>query len=705
MDARDCRLTLPDGHRSEVVGRFLARPDPERAIPFRVEEGFPDRCRGSVRALWPRGVSVPPTGTRIRVPARWEARDFPEAGRAEWAGRLRLEAGAETLPAGGDLFGRIIGLRGRVADRIFALWGPRAPMVEALVLARREHLDPELRGAFGLSGTAHLLAISGFHVGVVAGLLLTLLRIAGLRPRPAGVGAALGSWIYVLGIGAPDAALRASVLLTLLALARLRGTPVVSVGTLSSAFLLLLLIDPRALGSVGFQLSFAGTWGLVALRRPIEEWMDRGWRTVGHRPPRRRPGAGAGERWLRGSSEGVVAGIAATLPTLPLLAWHFDRVSLVGIPATLAVAPGVALAIPGVAVSLLASMPVFGLGSFLAGGVGLILAGVEWGVRIAAALPGASVWVSRPVLLSGGGAALATVLLLRPLAGRIRRMARTALGVVVGVGVTLLLPVFPLGSTLDVHMIDVGQGDALLLRLPSGRWIGVDTGPASENWDAGERRVVPYMRRHGVRALDLLVLSHPHLDHIGGTGAILDAVEVRALLDPAIAVPSRPYLELLRQARDSGVPLRPAVAGISFRDGDVEFSVLHPVPGEWSGPGGDPNDLSIILLVVWGRSSILLTGDAYVSAERSVLESLPRLTGLKVGHHGSRTSTSVDLLARTRPEWALIPAGDGNRFGHPHPEVVERLEAHGVRILRTDRDGTIRLRLRRDGRTEIRTQR
>jgi competence protein ComEC len=142
------------------------------------------------------------------------------------------------------------------------------------------------------------------------------------------------------------------------------------VGTLSTAFLFLLAADPLALGSIGFQLSFAGTLGLVTLRRPLEGVLERGWRRLGRRPPRKGPAADTADRWLRGSSEGLVAGIAATLPTLPLLAWHFDRVSLVGIVATLAVSPGVALAIPGIGASLLLSLLWRPLGSFLAGGWG-----------------------------------------------------------------------------------------------------------------------------------------------------------------------------------------------------------------------------------------------------------------------------------------------------------------------------------------------
>jgi competence protein ComEC len=610
-------------------------------------------------------------------------------------------------------------------------------MVEALVLARREHLDPDLRAAFGLSGTAHLLAISGFHVGVVAGLLLGALRLAGLHPRRAALGSALGAWGYVLAIGAPDAALRASVLLSLLAFARIRGRPAVSVGTLSTAFLGLLLVDPAGLRSVGFQLSFAGTLGLVTLRSPLENLVDGGWRRLGRPPPRRRPGASTGERWLRGSSEGVVAGVAATLPTLPFLAWHFDRVSLVGIPATLVVAPWVSLAIPGIGAALGVSILSMPAGRFLAGGVDTLLAGVEGMVLMAADLPGAALWVSRSGLLAAGAAGGGAWWGLRRwTAGRIRPRVRETVSGLAGLIGVLLVPLLPGPSTLELHLIDVGQGDALALRFPDGGWVVVDAGPRGAGWDAGARRVVPYLRRAGVRRLEALVLTHPHLDHLGGAPALLQEFPVRGVLDPAVPVPSRPYLEVQEEARSLGISWWGAREGQVLRRRGVEIRVLHPHPSTPPvGGGGDPgtisgghggrhqggrvvrqgdgslppdldaNDLSVVLLVSFGSAHILLTGDAYAWVEEAILPRLPPLTALKLGHHGSRTSTSQELLQAAQPAWGLIPVGDGNRYGHPHGEVLERLGAAGVRVLRTDRDGSVRLRIRPDGSVTVRTTR
>lgn len=704
-EERDCRLRLPDGWEGVVEGRSVSRFAPERTTPFRPEIGLPGGCRRTVRLLLPGSGPLPSAGERIRVRVRWEARGHPPGGRAEWAGRLRVLSQFEAT-SGGDPRGRLLGLRGAIQETIAELWGERAPMVEALVLARREHLDPELREAFALSGTAHLLAISGFHVGVVAGLLLGALRGTGLGPRRAATGAAVGSWVYVIGIGGPDAAVRAALLLTLLVASRLRGHPVVPVGALGSALLILLLVDPGLLASVGFQLSFAGTGGIILLRRPLGNLVDRGWRAWRGRPlVRGRKTRGPGEGLLRGSAEGLVVGTAATLPTLPLLAWHFDRVSLVGIPATLAIAPVVAAAIPGVGASLaLSLLPFGGLDRFLAGGVGLLLAAVETGVVWSSERPGASIWVSRAALLGGGGAGLTWLVVLRwTHPGRIRSPVRWGSAGGVVLIVLLLLPLLPGPRVLELHLLDVGQGDGAALRLPSGRWLVVDAGPRSDYFDAGARRIVPYLRRHGVRTVEALVLSHPHLDHVGGASTLLQELPVRGVMDPSRPVPSAIWRETLEVARTEGVSWWAVRTGEVLAVDGVSFHVLHPDAATVADPDlSDWNELSLVLLLRYGEGSLLLTGDAYHGVEERILHDLPRdLSVLKVGHHGSRTSTGTSLLDHARPGVAVIPVGEGNRYGHPHAEVIHRLEERRIRIFRTDRDGNLRVRIHADGRVEV----
>jgi len=704
-DAGDCRRHLPDGWSGVVEGRPVARSGDAGVIPFRVEGGLPGDCRETVRLLVPRGWERPMGGEAVQIPIRWERREGAGPDRGEWAGLARA-TGASEYRGGGDLSGRLLGFRGGLQERIHRLWGARAPMVEALVLARREHLDRDLRQAFAVSGTAHLLAISGFHVGVIGALLLGLFRLLGAAPRRAAAWAAGGCWLYVLGIGAPDAAVRAALLMTLLVGARARGMPVVPLGALASAFLLLLLLDPANLRSVGFQLSFAATGGLVLLRDPLSSRVDRIWQRMRGRPLLRgRKVRGPGEGLLRGGTDGLVAGLAATAPTLPLLAWHFDRMSLVGIVATLGLAPLVAAAIPGIGLALLLDgvMGPLGLGAFLAGGVGLILGVVEWGVRVSADLPGAAPWVSRRSLLAGGATGiLVLVLLRRSYAGRIRRDVRTLASVAAVAVAVLLTPLLaaPGGrGSLELQMVDVGQGDAFLLRLPSDRWIAVDAGPRSETWDAGVHRVAPRLRRAGARRLEALILTHPHADHVGGAAGLIRALPVRGILDPSVPLPSEAWRAVLEAGREQGVWWWRAQPDLVLEMDGVRFTLLYPDAEAYNRTEvTDWNELSLVILVEYGASSILLTGDAYADVEERIAGRLPRdLSVLKVGHHGSRSSTGVRLLEWTRPGVALIPVGRGNRFRHPHREVLDRLEAAAVPIYRTDLDGSVRVRLFADG--------
>ena len=742
-EMRDCRRHLPDGWVGVVEGRPISRSGDAGVIPFQVDRGLPGGCRGTIRLLIPRGWDRPSAGEVVQIPVRWERRGGPTPPRAEWSGMARATGAVQAVAGRGrplGIRGGLLGIRGRLQERIAGLWGEQAPMVEALVLARREHLDRDLREAFAISGTAHLLAISGFHVGVVGALLLGILRLAGAAPRLAAAGAALGCWLYVLGIGAPDAAVRAALLMTLLVGARARGGPVVPLGALASALLLLLVANPGNLKSVGFQLSFAATWGLVVLRDPLSSRVDGLWRRLRGKPLLRgRKLQGPGEGLLRGGTEGLVAGVAATIPTLPLLAWHFDRMSLVGIVSTLGLAPLVAAAIPGIAVALVldgvthgwgavesgggerspgvgpgpgpggapGAGGASGVGAFLAGGVGMLLILVEWGVRVSADLPGAAPWVSRRTLVAAGLTGIVVLSALRVwFTGRVRsqvRMGAVSAGMVVA---ALLAPMVstPLtGRALEVHMVDVGQGDGLLLRLPSDRWLAVDAGPGGADWDAGSARIAPYLRRAGGRRLEALILTHPHGDHVGGAAGLLRSVPVRGVLDPSVPLPSEPWREALEVGRNRGVWWWRAEPGLTMEMDGVRFSLLHPGEEELSRREvADWNDLSLVILVEYGEASILLTGDAYVAVEDAILDRLPRpLSVLKVGHHGSRTSTGSRLLEATRPGVALIPVGWANRFGHPHGEVLRRLEGVKAAVYRTDLDGSVRVRLFSDGRVEL----
>jgi competence protein ComEC len=199
-----------------------------------------------------------------------------------------------------------------------------------------------------------------------------------------------------------------------------------------------------------------------------------------------------------------------------------------------------------------------------------------------------------------------------------------------------------------------------------------------------------------VRALDALVLTHPHLDHIGGAESVLRTFDVAAVYDPGFPAPNPEYLEVLELAASKKIPWRAARAGDSLNVSGLVIEVL--APAREAQPAEDANVTSVMLSVRFGELELLLTGDAYVDAERRIVGALPtELEILKVGHHGSDTSTDSLLLARARPAVALVSAGRGNRYGHPDPDILARLERAGARVWRTDQHGTVSVVGRRDG--------
>ena len=255
-------------------------------------------------------------------------------------------------------------------------------------------------------------------------------------------------------------------------------------------------------------------------------------------------------------------------------------------------------------------------------------------------------------------------------------------------------------GTLELLAIDVGQGDAVAVRTPRGRWLLVDAGPPPDG-PGGSHAVVRELRGRGVRRLEAVVLTHPDLDHFGGGQAVLESFRVGRVLDPLLPTPKEAYAQLLEVARQRKVPWTAAREGMTWTVDEVEFHVLHP-GDELS---SEANEASVVLLVRWRTFEALLTGDAGVGVEQIIAAEAGDVDVLKVGHHGSRTSTGPELLRLTRPEYAIVSTGRRNRYGHPHSEVVRRLDEAGARLLRTDVHGSIRILVGRGGRIDVRLDR
>jgi competence protein ComEC len=243
------------------------------------------------------------------------------------------------------------------------------------------------------------------------------------------------------------------------------------------------------------------------------------------------------------------------------------------------------------------------------------------------------------------------------------------------------------GSALTLHFLRVGQGDGAAIRTPGGHWVVIDAGPRFDGSDAGQRVVVPFLRRQGVRRLSAVVVSHVHADHLGGVPAVLERFPADVVIEPGDLSDDPRYLEFLAQLEADGTRWHPGRPGDSFALDSVTFTVLHP-DTTWAEWGGDLNEDSIVLLVRYREFTALFTGDAGERAEPLISRRSGTVDLLKVGHHGSRTATSDEFLEQARPRAAIISVGTNN-YGHPSGAAVARLRDHRVPTWRTDQDGDV----------------
>jgi competence protein ComEC len=260
-------------------------------------------------------------------------------------------------------------------------------------------------------------------------------------------------------------------------------------------------------------------------------------------------------------------------------------------------------------------------------------------------------------------------------------------------------------NQLAVYVLDVGQGDAIAISTPGRHWLLVDAGPKVRSFDAGERRVVPFLREQGAARLDAWLASHPDLDHVGGAPAIFDAIEVERVIGSGYITGQIGQLEILRWLREEDKPWVHARAGSRLCMDEVELLFLHP-SDDLGADSAAPNELSLVFLLTYGDFRMLFTGDVSGSVEdqlgREYGEEL-RVQVLKVSHHGSATSTSRRFLETVQPELAVISVGRRNRFGHPAPIVLWRLNREGADLRRTDRDGTVVIEAQPDGTWDVHT--
>src|SRR2546425_688687 len=643
-------------------GRWTAGEAGARAAIVRLGDPAPDSggpvdadivagsCGGALPLRWPDGIPAA-AGTTWVVAGRWVG----AGDRGVLVVRRAKLLDAEPRGRGA--------LRGRLAARSAALFGRRAPIVDALVFAPNAPLDPDVRERYARSGLAHILSISGLHVGFLAAWLALLLRKLGLRPshRPVASGVLLLGYLWLLGFPAP--ALRATAMLVVDDVARLRQRVAAPRGVIALSALAVLLVDPLALHSVGAWLSVAAIAAVI--------WAGR---------------ATAASHW---GVRALAPAAAATLLTAPITAFAFGTVAPIGVLANLIAIPLGAIVVPGLVIALAVSWVVPGLAALLAAGSGLGLALLDLIAQGAAAVPGGHV-----IMVPGWGAAgvwLAVAVVAWWLWNSPRRpwliAARVAFLTTVFVATTLR-DVVTLDECrcLTVNFLDVGQGDAAGLRTPNGRWSVSRGGPRIPGSDAGRRVVVPFLRRHGAGRVALVVATHGDADHLGGIPAVVETFQPELVLEPGEPLGRPLYLEFLAVVEGSGARWHAARGGDRVEMDGVLLEVLSP-DSVWMTLPLDVNEHGVVMRVTFGDTRLLFQADAGLPVEGHLAGRVGSVELLKVGHHGSLTATSDAWLGELRPREAVISVGAHNHYRHPAPEVLGRLRRWGSEIFRTDPAG------------------
>jgi len=677
----------------------------------------------------------PPVRAGDRVEVRGALRAPPEGPYGAYLARTGVGAtlltrSVRTLDAPADADRVVQGIRAGAGDALArALPEPAAGLAAGILIGLRERVDRDLAADFTTTGLSHVVAISGWNIALVAGLVAALLATWARRRRAVATVCAIA--LYTILAGASASVLRAAVMAGVALLARETGRPGTAVRALAWAVVILLGVNPGTVTDAGFQLSAAATAGLLAWGTPLAV-----------RLRSRMP-------WLPGFVvEGLAVSLAAQAATLPIVLLSFGRLAplspllnLVVVPLVpLAMATGTLAMVGGIAAAAGAPAIVatlLGLPGALVIGLLVLI------VQTAADLPFAGVTLAPPAGAALGGLAAASLVVvaarrrisraLRPRhrtpplqparrpgaadhatgtdprgAGSLRsdrriRVLATVLALVIALA-TVAAAARPDGR-VHVIALDVGQGDAILVETPAGGRLLVDGGPDPDRLlVALDEQIPPWDRR-----IDLVIVTHPHEDHVGGLALLIERYRVARLLEPGMAGPGPAYAAFEAALASRNQSSGRLAAGDRFVLDNVRFDVLWPdraaVPPEPPDTGSGINNVSIVLLGSYGAQRFLLTGDAEEGIDPIlVARGLPPVDLLKVAHHGSRTATSDALLGAARPAVALISVGAKNTFGHPAPGTLARLAAHGVTTYRTDLEGSLDAAL--DGHTlSVRTER
>ncbi len=571
---------------------------------------------------------------------------------------------------------------------------PHASLLNGILLGIKTGIPRALYESFKQTGTSHIIVISGSNMAIVIAIFLfgsqrLFERFQILGQQYASPLTMLAIPLYTFLVGADPSVSRAAVMGELWVLAMWIGRPGLALNSLVASAMLLTLVNPLTLWDIGFQLSFAATFGLILLVPPLERLcfslLQRMFKTQ--------------ELGLMIAllNELLIITLAAQLATAPLIIYHFSYLSMISFPANMLILPAQPFIMILGGLAILGGLVWLPVGQLLAWLVWLPLAWTVNMVEIFATWADMANFGTWPVPLIiliyatiAAGMWWADQANATPIPRfRLPNFGSRPTHLLLAVGLLALLGIYTLpDGKLHVIFLDVGQGDAILITTPSGQHILIDGGPAATqlNWQLGKH--LPFW----TRSLNLVVNTHPDADHLSGLVPLLD----RYHIDQVLISDKRNESSLSRAWQDKlkQYQLEPIVAQANMQldlgDG-IKATILNPGPASTGQP--NVNNHAVVMRLDMGQISFLLPGDIESPVEQNLVSSHAPLaaTILKSPHHGSGTSSSEPFLKAVQPQVVIIQVGKDNQFGEPKPEVLARYAEHGATVFRTDQDGTIEL--------------
>jgi competence protein ComEC len=551
--------------------------------------------------------------------------------------------------------------------------------MSALILGERSDVDEETKTNFANTGVIHVLAVSGLHVGYVSLILITIIGMFRLPYNYQTILVILGLGFYVILTGGAASVMRASIMASLMLLSTIIERKTDIYNTLATAAFIILMLDPSQLEGIGFQLSFSAVLSIVSLYPIFREWIPQA-RLISN-------------SWIMEAIDRIVdlflVSLAAQLGTLGLTMFYFNKIPIISLFANLLVVPIIGVIVSTGMTSLLIGSCIPMVAKLWGALIDTLVDFMLWFVGFCARFDWAYVTTRNLHLFE-------LMLIIMAVFGvtgiAIKKIPKLWFILILLWGQYIVWTDLFTVKALEVIMLDVGQGDAIIVHTPDNNTIVIDAGLRFGGKDMGETVISPYLRDRNWNTIDLLVLTHPHNDHIGGAHFLIENHVVKKVMMQNVEYDSYSYHKLLRTLDSLRIPIQSVYTGIvDSTFNPIYLRVTGPKKFDLNNRPSNVNNISIVFQLLYGETSILFTGDAEHEVEKDQLPlgSLLQSDIIKAPHHGSKTSSSERYVNQVDPQLCLISLGTGNKFKHPAPVTMKRYEDKEVIIHRTDLEGAV----------------